>query len=888
MQVDTVKIMKYALLPGIVPRAFAFFTSGFSSIALYMAYVYQMVRLLPAGHPYLNPRNAGRYGIRHVVFEAWRHLKHSRETIDQVIIFYSLLAGIAVLLLQFVLVFAAIFMPAAHAMGAYYAYFFVTKEPTYDIAFRLLDLTFGFKDPITIFNSCAVQGTQCQLAFTPGGGYTPVGPTYSVPTQFHRSLHALFQFYNTGVLVIGFMVAMYMFTTVIAETAQSGTPFGRRFNGMWAPMRLIIAIALLTPLSFGMNGAQLLTLLVAKWGSGLATNGWAEFSTSLNHVPIQGGSGATSSLVAKPDAPSFNTLVEFTFVALTCKNAEELLNGRGLNGTEAIAAWQVYGDQRAAFTSGDFVQALSRANNGDVVIRFGVPDDTNFNRFAGHVKPICGEIVFNTKDVTQPGALKLQQDYYDMVYNLWTNAQQNTYARNVALRFLPVAERDPFAAMPDSAYLQSMVDYFENAVSTSLDAAIAEQVAADWSGNYLVLGWAGAGMWYQKIAEYTGSLFSSLYGVPAPHLYPEVMERVKVERRIQNDFVDGQERYSPVLSNGNMVEFETPRDESMALAYYYAQSLWGASLTEPSGNTFIDTVFSVFGLTGLFEMQKNRDVHPLAQLVGVGRSLVESAVTNLGLSFFSGMAGGIASMLSNQLIGSVAKAAASFVGQVALIGLSVGIILYYILPFLPFIYFFFAAGGWVKGIFEAMVGLPLWALAHIRIDGEGLPGPAGLNGYLLVFEILIRPTLIVAGLLGGIAIFTAEVQVLNDIWQLVTSNVMGFDGKDLTTNLTAGTDAGVGAVVGSIEYLRGAADQLFYTVMYAIIVYMLGIASFKLIDMIPNNILRWVGSSVSTFGDHSGDPAQKLIQYSFFGSQLAVGQLNSAIAGISSRARPGQ
>ena len=63
--------------------------------------------------------------------------------------------------------------------------------------------------------------------------------------------------------------------------------------------------------------------------------------------------------------------------------------------------------------------------------------------------------------------------------------------------------------------------------------------------------------------------------------------------------------------------------------------------------------------------------------------------------------------------------------------------LFYIIPFMPFIYFFFAVGTWVKAIFEAMVGVPLWALAHIRIDGQGLPGDAAMNGYYLLLEIFV-------------------------------------------------------------------------------------------------------------------------------------------------------
>lgn len=887
--------MRYTLLPEIVPRIGALFLSGFSHIALYMAYVFRGVRLLPHDHPYLSPANAGRYRIHHVIFEAKRNLVFKKENIDQIIIFFTLMIGIIVLFMQFALLLGGLFVPPANAMGAYLASFFVTPNPQYDLAFRMLDLTFGFKTPYAIFNSCAVNATQCQLAFDPGAGYVPVGPVYSVPTQFHTALHTLFHFYNIGILVVGFMIAMYMVVTIIGETAQSGTPFGKRFNGMWAPTRLVIAIALLTPLSFGLNGAQLLTLVVAKWGSSLATNGWINFMTDISNIPIHQGPAAPPSLVARPNGPDVNSLVEFTFVALTCKHVERLMNDRDGSIKPAIEAIQVFepyaGNGNTInddFMSTPFNTALQNANNGDIVIRFGFIDDVNYERYSGHVKPICGEIIFHTKDIAQPGALEMQEGYYELVKDLWSDGLQDFYANNIALAHMPVATRNPYATMPSNTYVESTLTWFNDDIATAIDAARTAQVSANWQDNFTDLGWVGASMWYQKIAEYTGGLFSSVYGIPTPHYYPEVMEYVKKQRRVHNEFVEGADRFNPVLANGKEVEWKDRGERSMALAYYYAQQFWWPSVPAATSNAFKDTVLAIFGIDSLFDMQCNTDIHPLAQLVGVGRSLVESSVTNLGFSFGSFLTG---KLLSKHLVGSVAMAVSSFVGQIGVIGLSIGFILYYILPFLPFIYFFFAAGGWVKGIFEAMVGLPLWALAHIRIDGEGLPGPAAMNGYFLIFEIFARPILVVFGLLAGIAVFTAQVQVLNEIWQLVVSNVSGFNsalatGPYCPASVAAGTGIGAGPVTGSIDYLRNQADRLFYTVMYAIIVYMLAMSSFKLVDLIPNNIMRWLGTSVSTFGEQSGDPAASLVQYSYMGSQMAMGPINQGIQGITARAAP--
>ncbi len=880
--VTTGSVLRYTMLPGIIPRFSALFLSGFAHIALFMAHIYASVRLLPAHHPYLNPANAGRFGIRHVIFEARRHLEFKKENADQVIIFFTLLAGIVILFMQFALLIGTFLIPSAGAAPNDYTFFFETDAPLYDLAFRMLDLTFGFEDPVPIFNSCAIQGAQCHLAFAMGPGFTPVGPVYDLPNQYHIALHTLFHFYNIGVLAVGFMIMMYMFVTIVGETAQSGTPFGKRFNGMWAPVRLIFAIALLTPLSFGMNFAQLMTLVIAKWGSGLATNGWIEFMGNLGGTPVL---GEPATLVARPDAPQIDNLVEFTFVALTCRYAEELMNRRVVE-PYIVFPEDFPGPINAPFLGTPFITALEYANNGDITLRFGIEDAEDYERMTGHVKPVCGELVFHTRDVTQPGAMVMQEGYYELVQDLWEDGPNNFFAENIALRMMPVVVRDPAAPLPDNAYIADTLGWFNDYIPALIDEAREAQIAAAWNQDYLPLGWAGAGIWYQKIAEYTGSMFSAVYGVPTAEHYPSIMEHVKNQRRIHNDFVTGLDRYDPVLSNGEMIEFENNRDRNMAVAYFYAQQFWWSNMVAPEGNVFIDTVLSIFGLDGLVNIHQNRDIHPLALLVGIGRSLIESAVTNLGFSFGAGVGGGIANIMGANLVGSVALAASSFAGQIAMIGLSIGFILFYILPFLPFIYFFFAVGGWVKSIFEAMVGLPLWALAHVRIDGEGLPGPVAMNGYYLIFEILIRPILIIFGLLAGIIIFSSQVQILNDIWPVVTSSVMGFDIDDMGKTVTPGTDAMPGAQVGTIEYLRGAADYLFNTIIYVILVYMMAMASFKLVDLIPNNILRWIGASVSTFAEQAGDPAASLVQYAFMGSNMATGPINQGISGIAQRAAP--
>jgi hypothetical protein len=228
-------------------------------------------------------------------------------------------------------------------------------------------------------------------------------------------------------------------------------------------------------------------------------------------------------------------------------------------------------------------------------------------------------------------------------------------------------------------------------------------------------------------------------------------------------------------------------------------------------------------------------------------------------------------------------AAAKMLLAVATITITIGFMLFYVLPFMPFLYFFFAVGGWIKGLFEAMVGVPLWALAHMRIDGEGLPGDAAISGYFLIFEIFLRPILIVFGLLASVVIFAAMVKVLNEIFYLVVVNLAGHDENSRTICGQIGNGGAAGGNAGntsgpgssSVGFFRGPIDELFFTVLYAIIVYMIGMSCFKLIDLVPNNLLRYMNVNVATFNDQASDPAQGLMFKLSAGTRVVSGQVMS-------------
>ena len=114
---------------------------------------------------------------------------------------------------------------------------------------------------------------------------------------------------------------------------------------------------------------------------------------------------------------------------------------------------------------------------------------------------------------------------------------------------------------------------------------------------------------------------------------------------------------------------------------------------------------------------------------------------------------------------------------------------------------------------------------------------------------------------------------MNEVWDLVAANVGG------TSDLDAAAASASAADVLDQAKLRGLADTFFLTILYTLLVYMLGMGSFKLIDAIPNSIMRWMGASLQTFGELAGNPAANLVSTMYSGTQ----KISSSLANIGGR-----
>ncbi len=963
-------VFRYTAMPEVMPRVRTLLFGGFGYIPFFIAAVYQMVGLLPKNHPYLLQSNIGKYGIRHVIAQAASNIELSFKNIDQLVLFIAVLAGLVIFVIQFFAIASLFVLQPVYALPTNWNGFFTVTNVgyrTHDIAFMMLDMVFGVPHPSIantgFFESCIGVATPCRgttnialsgintALFT---NVTPVeadqlGPlapdAYLVfPFPYHDGLHQLFAIYSTALLVIAVMITSYFVATILGETAQSGTPFGRRFNKTWAPLRIVIAFGLLVPLTIGLNSSQYIVLFSAKYGSAFASNGWRYFNDTLAASYF----GAGQQMVSVPNVPELYDLTQFMFVARTCKYVHDFYTQKAkideaanagnptpgpLTVDEQVQAYVLMEDQKIpnnsimvlSGTSYAGVKGVYTDNVRTMRIRFGIKDEDKYGDSQSGVSPVCGEVTLPFTDGSNLGLQlnyveTIQSAYFRLARDLWHNTAWNGVSGgpgfpafspvlNHRYRFiadrgvngLPIsppatllttpliyAGSDQDHAIPlDPIYVQNINDNAQATMEAAVTTAVAEAVANGiWGGftggvtnaaadDLYGRGWAAAGIWYNRIAQVNGQLNVAVFASPTVSAYPAILEQVGRIKAKYDNTVSPEVRFDPTAAGIDSIGLllDKAHGEEYAKVLNTALKDWenasGIEQVRAAGpNPIIAFFKQFFGLSGLYNMRDNQAnrTHPLAMLSGVGKSLVESSIRSLGLSIIAvGGGAGTGSKSGKQF----ANLMASFFITMAMLGLTVGFILFYVVPFLPFIYFFFAVGGWVKGIFEAMVGAPLWALAHIRIDGNGLPGNAALNGYFLIFEVFLRPILIVFGMLASISTFSALVSVLNDIFSLVVENAAGYD---LESELATPRNV--------LVYMRSSIDEFFFTIIYTIVVYMLGMSSFKLVDTMPNNILRWMGQSVATFGDQREDPAQNLVSRASIGSQQALSKMGGGLSGL--------
>jgi conjugal transfer/type IV secretion protein DotA/TraY len=263
----------------------------------------------------------------------------------------------------------------------------------------------------------------------------------------------------------------------------------------------------------------------------------------------------------------------------------------------------------------------------------------------------------------------------------------------------------------------------------------------------------------------------------------------------------------------------------------------------PAGSSTIEQLFRTLNftpsllakLTGMITPTAGSYwTDPFGGLIALGNELVMIAMTALGLAGIAASTTATAATTGfNILTMNWAAAAGTLIANglmqflgtpifMAIMGLLIpGLTIAFVLPMIPWVMWIAGVAGYLILVAEAVVAVPLWMLAHMTFEGEGLHG-RGLAGYELVFNVLFRPTLMLLGLFLGYFIFTAMSYLIRMSFGIAAGFVLA-NGWIVTNWL------------GMIVLLN----------IFILIHIVAAIQSFQLISLIPHHLPRLIGFSGS-------------------------------------------
>lgn len=740
---------------------------------------------LPKEHRFFRP--GAQFSIGDLFHETLARIDwHNRTRLPQTV-FFCAVWGLLVSALLYVMTFVLLLIAApSHAYAAdntapASTSLFTVADPSKDLGLSLLDhLAFA-------------GSTQSILPDTKAED--PLNSGY-----LQNALRSMLKMYSTAVLVFATFLLLYHIIMLIVESAWSGKPL-EGANQIWGPLRLVIAIGLLVPVSNGLNSGQYITIQIAKIGSSLATNVWGAFSTALNDKGY-----AQEMVMNRPDiGQDFYNMIMIS----VCKND---INRDGFTQAGALLTdTAMLSGHRALFDRQNYTCKIGPVLNQGMCGMIKIPAVSGVTESGDVCNPNDTNASLNASGAAgaapqADSAGNLQKVIRSQTaapnLALWAAADkigQNiaTYVRNYNDGLSNgVTAGDSNADNPGSdanvqkdikaaikAYYASMGNIYDVVIPKAINDYTTAQKADIAKYDY---GWATAGAYFMRISAMQRAVSSALEVTPTAEL-GGIFNRGGATGSKDNNMSHTHFLKLLYPENHDATDYGSwvKQNIESALADNAGCSQASASDSARSVSAQTDGIkpCSVsFQIQSTMELREEQD-----KTTGSGKMAHQGSLFHVDpMMFINMLSPAVADPFSS--VFNVGK----FIYDTSLWMMSFGIFFpvlmtigtfmfttslfpCFILPLWPMMKFVLAVFGWLLAVFEALVGMPLFALAHLTPGGKGLFDPAR-RGYEMLLHIALKPVLLIFGLIGAMILLSLGLFVLNVVYRPALLSVWGTGG----------------------------------------------------------------------------------------------------------------
>ncbi len=790
------KMIRYALVPhfgGIMNPMKDVFGLLVRTIAL----LFVQSKLLPQDHPVLRGEVRGVGAIWLMIVDASANLKFTKQNIPQIAIFYAIVGMIVFSVLGTLTFLMKLGVGSAHADTALPTTNSSIYAETSGLAFSWVNNLF----PIT------------------GGG-----------TGLPAALGAMLQIYNTGILVLASGVALWSIIMMIMESAHHGEIGGKRHSELFAPLRLIFAIGLLVPVSSnGFNGIQVLTVYVAHAGSALANVVWNQFAQNLFNV--------TPTYNVQPTV-DLNTFAQNATLDIACNLQGQAIStvSGGSNAPKTPPTPVAIPGQSSTSNPGAAPSTASITLRNVIVYSYQSSDG------------LCGTVTIGSPDSTiVPGH---ENDFLTF------------YTDTIVPALTPLAQAYINAAAPNgSAYnnpttpfsgpqWQTLIQGFETKLATTAQGASKTYTdsvlgSTAWAGLKTEAGtdgWAGAGAIFFRLANIAKNA-QAIQQIEMNASPPNIdLLPVNVEAHVADSCLSG---YGLGAAQGIMLC--PPQSDATANilkkintdvqgAQAASGKTQGLSKDDATTQSVVTYIFDTVGLSNMTKWLNGNfssaSDSTSATAVSFGQPIFSIAsFGNILMGITSALFAGAAIAGVSVFGTSVGMGFATVFTVFGTILFPMSLILSVYLPLIPAIRFFFGIMTWLMTIFEAMVTMPIILLYSIQSHGEGLFAH-GQQGYLIILQMMLRPVLMIFGLLASITIFDT------------LYNFLGFSVFSTWWGMS-----------NSGQNMTSIMSMFAFVLVYGFLLYSVANVAFSAINGFPDRVLAWLGSSTPIQTQGTGQEA---------------------------------
>lgn len=657
-----------------------------------------------------------------------------------------------------------------------------------------------------------------------------------------------------NVIVVGTATAFFTWQLVTgtAQTAHTGKVLGKTWSSLWVPIRFIAAGAMMLPVGQGgYIGVQLVVAWIVKIGvNGGAMAAKLAFTSLAAGVPI-----------SAPAAP------DYTSIAKTAWDME--LCSESLN-----ALRHPYSDLPA---NGNGV-SVQQSTAGDGTVTWAVTQSGNSGNALGPI------------DVAQcPGLSQSVDQTYGSISQAHVTAVSKLLSglQPLAQKIVAASRPDQAgASWPTPANLSQAVSAAQTALQTAMATAAQQastaattQMGTKGSGSpglspggpsatgagsalgdayqsFTSCGFVCVGAYYNMLGAVNAKIVSSVTSGPSVTAGSQYdAESVPLLEADTEAAYKVGDQYWTYSSDPNRQSWTPDGDaygnQSSHAQVQSASKQAGAADKKGSDVSRIQKLVleplaaMVKGFSQAFSggwvanAGNGASSDPMSRLVSLG-AVVSTLATDaeVAISVAAAVAG--VEVLGSSLGQSINTFLSAGVGSMLMGCLHLliysGNFLLYVLPMMPYFIWIFAIIAYFTLVTEALVAAPFWAFAHLKAGGDGLHGQAEA-GYMIVFTLMMRPALMVAGLVASFAIFSIGTEIVTNTYSAAVNSAWSDTG-----GAPVAMSLGLG---GLVNIVMGLAVKL---VIFVGLIVVIGERSFALIYKLPDAVSKWFGGGAD-FGE---------------------------------------